>query len=138
MCIERYCCSTPNLLRPTCWPARPKQAQIYMGDAWMQMSRPDTALPILERVAKKAPGLALPHLDLGIIYADAGRKEEALRELTTAARLTPDDVNVHWRLGRLYKSMGRNEEAKEEFATANKLHQAVDSDLLEKMKPAPY
>jgi hypothetical protein len=31
--------------------------------------------------------------------------------------------------------MGRNVAAKEEFATANKLHQAVDSDLLQKMKP---
>lgn len=113
------------------------QAQIYMGDAWMQMNHPEKALPILERVAQNAPHLALPHLDLGIIYADAGRKDEALHELTTAARLTPDDVNIHWRLGRLYKSLGRNDEAKEEFATANKLHQAVDSDLLEKMKPAP-
>jgi tetratricopeptide (TPR) repeat protein len=113
------------------------QAQIYMGDAWMQMNHPETALPILERVARNAPDLALPHLDLGIIYADVGRKEEALRELTTAARLTPDDVNVHWRLGRLYKSMGRNDAAKEEFAKANQLHQAVDSDLLQKMRPAP-
>lgn len=112
------------------------QAQIYMGDAWMQMNHPEKALPILERVAQNAPNLALPHLDLGIIYADTGRKDEALRELTTAASLTPDDVNVHWRLGRLYKSLGRNDEAKEEFATANKLRQAVDSDLLEKMKPA--
>ena len=57
--------------------------------------------------------------------------------MTTAARLAPEDVNVHWRLGRLYKSLGRNDEAKEEFTKANKLHQAVDSDLLQKMKPAP-
>jgi tetratricopeptide (TPR) repeat protein len=113
------------------------QAQTYMGDAWMQMNHPETALPILERVAGNAPDLALPHLDLGIIYADAGGNEDALRELTIAARLTPEDVNVHWRLGRLYKTMGKNDQAKEEFAKANKLHQAVDSDLLHKMSPAP-
>ena len=41
----------------------------------------------------------MAHLDLGIVYAEAGRNDEALRELKTAEALKPDDVSAHYRLG---------------------------------------
>lgn len=109
------------------------QALVYLGDAQMQMSHPEAALPILEQVERIAPTLSLGHLDLGILYADAGRNEDALRELNVARKLTPDDVNVHWRLGRLYRAMGKKDEAKAELDKASSLTKATDEALINKM-----
>ena len=112
------------------------QATAYLADTDMQLNHPELALPLLEGVSKVDPGLALTHLDLGILYTDSGRQADALRELNTAAKLTPDDVNVHWRLGRLLKAMGKKDEAKEEFDKASSLHKATDDALLTKMNGA--
>jgi tetratricopeptide (TPR) repeat protein len=109
------------------------QALAYLADADIQMNHSDLARPLLEKVEKIDPALSLGHLDLGILYADAGRESDALRELNEAAKLAPEDVNVHWRLGRLYRSMGRKAEAKSEFDKASSLNRATDSALLQKM-----
>jgi tetratricopeptide (TPR) repeat protein len=118
------------------------QALIYLGDAQMQMSHPEAAEPLLENAVHIDPGRELPHLDLGILFADAGRKAEALREMKEAARLAPDDVTVHWRLARLYRTMGKKDEAKAEFEKASSITKAADTALIDKMngareKPAP-
>jgi len=118
------------------------QATAYLADADIQLNHPELAQPLLEKVAKTDPGLALAHLDLGILYTDGGRQADALRELSLAVKLTPDDVNVHWRRGRLLKAMGKKDAAKAEFDKASSLHKATDDALLTKMngakaKPAP-
>jgi tetratricopeptide (TPR) repeat protein len=111
------------------------QALVYLGDAQIQLNHPELAPPLLEKAIRIDPGLELAHLDLGILYADAGRKNDALREMKEAARVAPDDVNVHWRLGRLYRSMGKMDEAKAELDKAGSITKAVDSALIERMKP---
>jgi tetratricopeptide (TPR) repeat protein len=77
------------------------------------------------------------HLDLGIVYADAGRKEDALGEFKTAIKLKPGDVNAHWRLGRLYRSMGKTAEAKAEFEKSKSLNKTADERLLKVMSRVP-
>lgn len=109
------------------------EAMAHWADAELQLQHSDAALPLLEKVTAIDPNFALARLDLGIIYADAGRNEEALRELIAAAKLTPDDVNVHWRLARLYRTMGRKDEAKTEFTRASSITKAADNSLVEKM-----
>jgi len=109
------------------------QALVYLADADIQMNHPEAALPLLETVEKTNPALSLGHLDLGILYADAGRQQDALRELSAAAKLAPDDVNVHWRLARLYKVMGKKAEAKAEFDKASRLNKATDEAVKDKM-----
>ena len=47
----------------------------------IQINQMDAARPLLERVEKQDPRIALVHLDLGIVYSDAGQNEDALREL---------------------------------------------------------
>jgi len=111
------------------------QALLYLADSELQLSHPDAALPLCEKVLRLDPGLELAHLDLGILYADAGRQDDALREMREAARLAPEDVNVHWRLGRLLRAAGKKDEAKTEFDRASSITKAVDNALIEKMKP---
>jgi tetratricopeptide (TPR) repeat protein len=118
------------------------QALTYMADAQMQLNHPELSPPLLEKAIGIDPKLELAHLDLGVLYADAGRKDDALREMQSAVRLAPDDVNAHWRLGRLYRSMGKMEEAKAEMAKATNINRAADEDLAHKMgrgnaQPAP-
>lgn len=113
------------------------QALTYLADVDLRMSHPETALPLLEKAIGIDPGLVLAHLDLGILYADAGRQDDALRELKVAARLAPGEVTVHWRLGRLYLAMGNKEEAKAEFDKAKNLTKAVDDALVNRMNPQP-
>jgi tetratricopeptide (TPR) repeat protein len=109
------------------------QAMLYLADSDIQMNRIEDARPLLEKVVKLNPALGLGHLDLGIVYTEAGRNEDAMRELTAAEKLMPDDVNVHWRLGRLYRVLGKKEEAKAEFDKASTLNKAVDEDLYKKI-----
>src|SRR5208337_4000048 len=71
------------------------QAMIYLGDTQMRLKNPEAARPLLENALRIDPGRELAHLDLGILYADAGRQDDALREMKEAARLAPQDVNVH-------------------------------------------
>lgn len=109
------------------------QARLYLADTEIQMNRMEDARPLLERVEKQNPGIALDRLDLGIVYTEAGRTEDALRELLAAEKLMPDDVNVHWRLGRLYRILGKPGEAKAEFDKAGTLNKAADEDLYKKI-----
>jgi tetratricopeptide (TPR) repeat protein len=112
------------------------QALLYLADSQLQLSHPEAARTLCEKVLQLDAGLELAHLDLGILYADAGHQDDALREMRDAARLAPEDVNVHWRLGRLLRSMGKKDEAKAEFDKASSITKAVDTALIDKMKPA--
>jgi tetratricopeptide (TPR) repeat protein len=108
----------------------------YLADTDRQMNHPEAARPLLEQAIRIAPGMELPHLDLGILDADAGHHDDALRELKMAAKLSPNNVDVHWRLARLYKAMGRNEEANLEFRKTSSLHKAAQTTILEQLDRA--
>lgn len=109
------------------------QSLLYLGDCEMQLNHSELAPPLLKRAIEVDPGLELAHLDLGILYADAGHNDEALDEMRVAAGLAPDDANVHWHLGRLYRAMGKKDEAKAEFDKASSLHRITNKALLDRM-----
>ena len=113
------------------------QAMLYLADADIRMDRNEEARPLLEGVVRLHPGIAMGHLDLGIVYAEADKKEDALREFKVAATINPTDVNVHMRLGRLYASMGKTSEAKNEFDKASSLNKAKRDGLVTVLSNAP-
>jgi tetratricopeptide (TPR) repeat protein len=112
------------------------EAMAYLADANVKMNHPEVALPLIEKTIRIDPGMELAHLDLGILYANAGRRDNALRELKVAAKLTPNDVNVHWRLARLYQAMGRKGEANAEFHKTSSLTKAADDSVSRKLDNA--
>jgi tetratricopeptide (TPR) repeat protein len=112
------------------------QALTYLADANMQTSHPEAAIPMLQKALRIDPGIELAHLDLGILYADAGRQDDALREMKVAAELSPGDVNVHWRLARFYQAAGQKELAKVEFDKTRSLKKAADETIFRKLKDA--
>jgi tetratricopeptide (TPR) repeat protein len=109
------------------------QAMAYLADANVKMNRPGAALPLIERTIRIDPGIEMAHLDLGILYANAGHRDDSLRELKVAAKLNPNDVNVHWRLARLYQAMGRKDEANAEFQKTRSLTKAADDSVSSKL-----
>jgi tetratricopeptide (TPR) repeat protein len=109
------------------------QAMLYLADSQIQMNRMDAARPLLEKVAKTDPANPMGHLDLGIVYAEAGRNEEAVRELKVAAELNPNDANAHWRLSRLYRSVGKAAEANAELAKTKRIDKASREGLVNVM-----
>lgn len=84
-----------------------------------------------------SPDNSMAHLDLGIVYTDAGQKEDALRELNKAIALKPDDKSAHWRLSRLYRSMGKTAEANTELAKTKKINKAGEDSLLKVFSETP-
>jgi tetratricopeptide (TPR) repeat protein len=112
------------------------QALTYLADTDIRLSHPEAAPPLLEKALRIDPRIELAHLDLGILYGDAGRKDEALRELKIAEKLSPSDVNVHWRLARFYQAAGRKDEAKAEFDKTRSLQKAADETIFKKLHEA--
>lgn len=112
------------------------QALAYLADCDMHLNHPQAALSLLTQAIQIDPAMELPHLDLGILEANAGHREEALQQLKVAATLSPDDMNVHWQLARLYKDMGKIDNAKVEFQKTSDLHKAADASLVEQLEKA--
>jgi tetratricopeptide (TPR) repeat protein len=109
------------------------QALTYLADTDMKTNNSDAALPLLKKAVQISPTIELAHLDLGILYSDAGNQQEALREFKAAARLAPADVKPHYRLARLYQAIGRKDEANAEFEKTKTLNKSGDDSLVNKM-----
>jgi tetratricopeptide (TPR) repeat protein len=112
------------------------QALAFLADCYMQLNRSGEAEPLIQKALKIDSALPRAHLDLGILYADAGRREEAIREFKTAARLSPADPSPHWRLARVYQAMGDKAAATLEFQKTSSLHKQENESIMTKLKAA--
>jgi tetratricopeptide (TPR) repeat protein len=111
------------------------QALTYLADVDIKLGNETAARPLLEKAIAIDPRIALAHLDLGIILADAGTTSAAFHEMKTAEQLNPGDQNVHWRLARFLKSIGRSQEAKVEFDKTRRVQKAADESLFNQLHP---
>ena len=112
------------------------QALAYLADTGMRLGRPQQAAPLLQNAIGINQRIELAHLNLGILWNDAGRKDDALRELKIAETLGANDQNVRWQLARFYQGMGREDEAKVEFGKTRNLHKAADEAGFKKLHGA--
>ena len=112
------------------------QALAFLANCDMQLNRSAEAMALIQKALKIDPNVPRAHLDLGILYADAGRRDEAIREFKTAARLNPEDPNPHWRLARLYQAMGDKAAANLEFQKTRSLHKQENETIMNKLKAA--
>lgn len=110
-------------------------AMQYLADSELHLDQNEQAEPLLEKLVKSDPSVFLARLDLGVIYAKAGRRDDALQELSAAETIEPDDVDVHWQLGQLYRTMGKMTLARAEFDKARRLNQAENAALVNLMAP---
>ncbi len=68
-------------------------------------------LALFGDAARKSPGKARPHLNLGVALARAGRLPEAVEAFAAANRADPSQVDVYVNMGAALRELGRPEEA---------------------------
>jgi tetratricopeptide (TPR) repeat protein len=71
-----------------------------------------------EDAARKAPGKARPHNDLGIAYKNSGELEKSIEQSEIAIRLDPNHVTAYINLGNSYYSMGMLDRAIDYYRSA--------------------
>jgi len=88
-----------------------------VGVSWQRSAwyRDDVAL--FSRMVRSAPGLALPHFDLGNAYLVRGETGRAIREYRLALKIRPG-ANIFHNLGNAYMDEGRYEEAVDAYRNA--------------------
>ncbi len=97
-------------------PARAPQAQAAPA-AQPQAPPVDQAqVSALQAAAEREPQNAVPRIELGNLYFDAGQFGDAITWYTDALTLAPDDVNVSTDLGVSYYYTDQPDRALEQFA----------------------
>jgi predicted Zn-dependent protease len=77
-------------------PSEPR-ARLILGQAERRAGRTDSALEVLEALAREQPYSFDTHVELGLCRGEAGRAAEAVAALRRAVQLKPDS-SVGWRL----------------------------------------
>ena len=87
----------------------------------MQSGQNERALSTLKQISGSQPGLAGPHVNLGILYLRANNLHQAVKELTTALQLNPANAVAHNHLGIVYRLQGNFDEALKSYQRALKI-----------------
>ena len=113
------------------------KAAAWLGDVLLKRGDAAAAQPLLEKALALSPQLRLPHLDLGILYADRKDYDRAVKELREAVRLDPSRTDARSRLVRIYKETGREREAQSELAAIERLSSQDLEAPLDKLQDRP-
>jgi len=92
-----------------------------LGQIAMRDGEPRKAIASFQEAIQRDPGLADAHLNLGVLYHDAGDYEAAIAEFQAAIRLLPGYRDAHLDLGNSLRKLGRFAEAEEAYRKALKL-----------------
>lgn len=109
----------------------------YLGDVLLKRGSKAEALTWLKLSVSLQNNLHVPHVDLGILYADDKKFDLAVKEFRAAIAATPDAFDAHYRLARAYQEMGKTELAEQEFAAVKKLHREKDEEPLMRISGPP-
>ena len=134
--LKRYDEAIPEFLVELQNDPRNYQAMIYLGDTYVRIAAYDKAGELLRKAAASQPSVSLIHLDLGIVYQEAGDNDHAIRELKETVRMEPDNLNAHFRLAQIYRATGKKDEAKAEFTKARSLNQKTDAAVFKRIEEA--
>jgi tetratricopeptide (TPR) repeat protein len=88
-----------------------KEVLLALGMCYVQLGRPNEAVPTLRRYLKLVPKSATGHAVLGIALLDGAKTAEAKAELETAVRLNPKQVDAVEALARIYLIEGKADQA---------------------------
>jgi hypothetical protein len=84
-----------------------------------------------------SPTNSMGHLDLGIVYADAGRKEDALGEFKTAMQAETWRCECTLAARPALSLHGKDGRSKAEFEKSKSLNKTADERLLKVMSRVP-
>lgn len=114
----------------TLQPANPEANYYYAVALWKRRKQsPDSASAsqveaLLNTAARLNPQYAAPHLQLGILHADAGNDAAAISEYERAIQLDPQMEEAHYRLARAYRQLGQADKSKQQLQLYQQLSRA--------------
>ena len=88
----------PNLLAP----------HLFSGLAWYQLSKPDLAVPALEKAVHINSSDPIARTWLGYAYVAQSRYQEATEEFEEVCKLAPENIDAWYALGQSYLQIGKN------------------------------
>lgn len=95
-----------------------------IGGSWLQLRRPEEALPVLRRAADLEPADSSHHVALGRAYVMNGDYAEAIR--TIEPLLAADaDGSLHVQVARAYTALGQPDKAAALLARSEELQRAA-------------
>lgn len=86
--------------------------------SYLQQGQHEEGIELLEQVARAAPELSAPRIDLGIAQHRAGHLEAAESSLLLALESNPEQPVAHNELGIIYRKTGRFTEARKSYEAA--------------------
>ena len=115
-------------------PANPEANYYYAVALWKRRKLPPDGAslpqPSLEQIGtllntsvRLNPQYAAPHLQLGILHADAGNNSAAISEFQKAIQLDPQIEEAHYRLAQAYRQLGQTDKSKEQLRLYQQLSQ---------------
>jgi len=91
---------------------------VFSGATYTRNSVWKSGISLWEDTAKKSPGKARVHYNLGVFYSRDNRLEDAVGAYQTAIGIYPGFAAAHGDLGAVYGKMGRLKDAETELRTA--------------------
>jgi len=108
-------------------------AENNLGEAYMQIGRPDLAYDHFLRSTQEKPRFGIAHYNLGIVLAGQSRRDEAVDEFQSAIRYgqeAPETAQAWHNLGIVLLDEKRFREAREAFSAALRLVPKKQSSYL--------
>lgn len=101
-------------------PPREARAEFERALDMMQEKQYAEAVPTLEAMTQRYPGLAGPYLNLGIARMRLGQFDEAEAAVRRALEINPENAMAYNLLGLIHREVGRFQEAREDYERALK------------------
>lgn len=89
--------------------------RVYMGHAYAELGRIDSARQAYEQALARDGNLAEAYIRLAVLYEDDGAMEQALTQAQRALALKPDDPDYRYIVGNLLLQNGQLAEAEAEL-----------------------
>lgn len=91
-----------------------------LGQMAARDGEPRKAIAFFQEAVRGDPNLADAHMNLGVLYHEAGDYEAAISEFQAAIRADPAYALAHLNLGNSYRKLGRFDQAEEAYRKALK------------------
>lgn len=101
-------------------PPREARAEFERALDMMQEKQYAEAVPALEAMTQRYPGLTGPYLNLGIARMHLGQFDQAETSVRRALEINPENAMAYNILGLIHREAGRFQEAREDYERALK------------------
>lgn len=106
---------TGFVITETLEPAAPWRNDFERAVVLLQDTRYAEAVPLLEEIVRKSPGVTAPHINLAEAYRHTKQYEQAEAQLQMALQLVPDHPVANNEYGLMLRETGHFKEAREVY-----------------------